>query len=287
MGKGFRSLLLAALAALAACGGDSVPPVEFSVEPGTAFAVRGETLAFAAVPTPAGAVAWGVAEGDRGSISADGVLTVAPTAPLRSTVTVTAESGGVRSSATVTVVAVPSAVSVEASETLLAPGDSAAFRATVSPGGSLPDVVWSIAEPRPGVSISGIGFLTVAPTAALGSLTVRAASLSHPDVYGEVNLAVVTLEEASAPRGVVVPGPAMSISSGESVRLEARVVPERAPQDVTWTMEDDPEGVILHGDGLLETTDIGGAPTDVRSFVVRVEVASRPDLCAEMTINLV
>jgi len=255
-------------------GGETLPrPTDVTVTPGvsTVVAGTGAVLDFAAeVDGPDGVsqdVAWThsvVPAGAQGVIftSATAQLSVLPTVPVGTVITVRATAvghPGVFGEATVTVVSeippsptdvilYPPNVEFEAGEV-----SSRGFTAEVDgPAGVSQDVVWSfIPAETPGVELTQEGSLTIsAEVPAWTVITVIATAYGYDEVHGK---AIVTM----IPNVVVGPqdGADATVRAGESLPFAATSAPDGALYgvDVTW------EARNADGDYRPEAISVTGA----------------------------
>jgi len=211
MMKGLRFTAVCALVAAAGflavgCGAggnsngdDPDPPGRgVNVNPNTAQVARGATVQFSAEVTPPEAAAdgilWTATPGAMGSISPDGLLTVAANATVGGIVTVQASVPGVGTgSATVTVFEAPTGVVIDQTVPVVDRNSSTRLTATVNPSAASQEVVWSIeGEPPSGITIEPNGLVRASLMAVEDDVFyVRATVSGHTDLYARVLVTVI------------------------------------------------------------------------------------------------
>jgi len=204
-------LAITVVFAMVACGNGStdkpkVEKVTVSTDPaGITTVEQGKTLKFTAkvegTNSPAQTVTWAVTGGVEGTaIDTAGVLTAAAAEVVGTKLTVTATSTvdkGQKGTLEVTVVE-EGAITVDT--VTVAPatysamqsvGGTQQFTATVTGTGSpAQTVTWALDGTLTGVSISDAGLLTVLPTAAIGTVKVKATSTVDTTKSGEATVTV-------------------------------------------------------------------------------------------------
>ncbi|MCL2703473.1 MAG: Ig-like domain-containing protein [Defluviitaleaceae bacterium] len=226
-----------------------------TISPETANVRQGGTQQFTAVAAASGGasqeVNWSIIGGSAGtSISADGLLTVAPD-KAAGNITVIATSvfdDTFEDFAIVTVTETPSVTGVTISpETAsVQQGGAQRFTAvTAASGGASQEIVWSATR----AYISADGLLTVAADEAAGNIIVTATSKFDNLVFDSVNVIITEMPRVT---DISISPEAASIRQGGDQQFTAVVTASGgAPADVEWTIAGGSAGTVISADGLL------------------------------------
>jgi len=253
-----------------------VTPTSVTMNPYTPTMIRGgEPQQFTATVLPAGTpqdLAWSVYPEPAGvSISATGLLAVDGTTVTDGTaLTVTAAVPGtsLTATATVTVIVIPTSVTMNPyTPTMIRGGYPQQFTVTVTPAGILGNLLWSVYPEPAGVSISQTGLLTVGGSTITDGTTL----IVTATVPGTSLIATATVTVAVTPTGVTMnPYTPTMIRGSYPQQFTATVLPAGAPQNLAWSVYPEPAGVSISASGLLAvdgTTVNHGATLTVTATV--------------------
>ncbi len=232
-----------------------------TVKPSTGTLVVDDSLRFTATALdqnnndmPVGEVIWTSSDTAVGTIDADGIFT----ALAEGSVTITATSGDVAGTATVTVIAEESAfgmIVISPSEVTLGAGDALGFDAiTFDPFGArvlCAEVDWTVSDPCVGI-IDECGTFT--PLKA-GTVTVCAVG----DGATGTATVTVTCADPTLARIVITP-PAITLNAGDEATLTAIAFDQYGDElpgaDVIWESSDEDVGTI-DSDGYFTALEEG------------------------------
>jgi len=174
-----------------------VPTAVTVTAQGSATTVQaGSTLQFSASVAPAGvaqAVTWAVTGHTGATINASGLLTVAPSVPASTTLTITATATGttVSNTATVTTTAAPvvnpAAVTVTPATATVQAGSTRQFNASVAPTGAAQAVTWTVTG-HTGATINASGLLTVAASVPANTTLTITATATGTTIAGTATI---------------------------------------------------------------------------------------------------
>jgi PGF-pre-PGF domain-containing protein len=231
------------------------------VKPSTATLVVDDSLRFTATALdqnnngmPVGEVIWTSSDTAVGTIDADGIFT----ALAEGSVTITATSGDVAGTATVTVIAEESAfgmIVISPSEVTLGAGDALGFDAiTFDPFGArvlCAEVDWTVSDPCVGI-IDECGTFTALKA---GTVTVCAVG----DGATGTATVTVTCADPTLARIVITP-PAITLNTGDEATLTAIAFDQYGDElpgaDVIWESSDEDVGTI-DSDGYFTALEEG------------------------------
>ncbi|MFY9194431.1 MAG: Ig-like domain-containing protein [Methanoculleus sp.] len=231
------------------------------VKPSTATLVVNDSLRFTATALdqnnndmPVGEVIWTSSDTAVGTIDADGIFT----ALAEGSVTITATSGDVAGTATVTVIAEESAfgmIVISPSEVTLGAGDALGFDAIAfDPFGArvlCAEVDWKVSDPCVGI-IDECGTFTARKA---GTVTVCAVG----DGATGTATVTVTCADPTLARIVITP-PAITLNAGDEATLTAIAFDQYGDElpgaDVIWESSDEDVGTI-DSDGYFTALEEG------------------------------
>jgi hypothetical protein len=232
------ALLIAAAAALSACGSSATAPaadVTLDFQPASAQVRPGDQVQFTATVTGTTnrSVVWGITEGSScGSITQNGLYTAPTTAGTTCHVTVTSVQDRKKARvAVVTVTATPTVgVAVSPSTAAVPPGGTATFTALVT-GATNTGVTWAVAEPSGCGAVTQTGVYTAPVSAAGATCHVTVTSLQDPTRSAT---ATVTVDPAAAVAVAVSPTDA-TVPAGGTVAFASSVTGTTNPS-VAWSV---------------------------------------------------
>lgn len=193
---------------------------------------------------------WSSSAPEIASVSQAGVVTAK--APGTAVITASAIDGsGVTATCNVTVNGNPvSSVTLNRSTASLMVGENVSLSATVLPANaSDKSIIWSSSDE----SIATVDETGIVTAIAIGSTTIKATSVSNPDISGECLITVVPTPVSS----ITLSQSSVSIKVGGSVKIDASVLPESATNKaIVWTVAN-PEIASVDENGLVTGLALG------------------------------
>ena len=193
---------------------------------------------------------WSSSAPEIASVSQAGVVTA--TAPGTAVITASAIDGsGVTATCNVTVNGIPVAsVTLNRSTASLMVGENVSLSATVLPANaSDKSIIWSSSDE----SIASIDETGTVTAIAIGSTTIKATSVSNPEISGECLITVVPTPVS----GITLSQSSVSIKVGGLVKIDASVLPESATNKaIVWTIAN-PEIASVDENGLVTGLALG------------------------------
>jgi|GEM_PF-581177 len=161
-------------------------------------------------------------------------------------------------------------------EPIVSVGEVLQLEAVVLPVEMNQEVTWSIADGSGFASVDENGLVT---GISEGVATVRATSVEDSSIYGEIEITVIYDPVVSISVNVendLEP----EIFLGETLQLEAHILPESANQGVTWS--------IVDGSGFA-SVDENGLVTGISEGIATVRAASvaNPTIYADIEVTVV
>ena len=217
-------------------------------------------------------VTWSSSDEDVAVIDEDGNF---ETYPLDepSTVVFTAVSNldeNVMGSVSLKVDPIPDELTITLEQTSVLPGDEPIQAYASLPSGELVDVDWDVSPTEQGVTISDTGLITVADNAIAGDYTITGSKT----IVGQTIKATATLKVNPLPTSIVVTLDKNEVTVGASVQAYAKILPEGAKADVTWSIDDASLALGIAIDattGKITTTE---AATEITQAPVQVTVTA-------------
>ena len=193
---------------------------------------------------------WSSSAPEIASVSQAGVVTAK--APGTADITASAIDGsGVSATCNVTVNGIPvSSVTLNRSTASLMVGENVSLSATVLPANaSDKSIIWSSSDE----SIASIDETGTVTAIAIGSTTIKATSVSNPEISGECLITVVPTPVS----GITLSQSSVSIKVGGLVKIDASVLPESATNKaIVWTIAN-PEIASVDENGLVTGLALG------------------------------
>jgi uncharacterized protein YjdB len=232
-------------------------------------------LTATALPSTASqSVKWASNKSSVARVSSSGVVTAVSsgTALIRATST---RTSSVTKTIKVTVAKLPapSKLILSPADTKVEKGDTLQLDADVSPSGSDPSVKWSSSNP----SVATVSSSGVVSTKATGTVKITATSTANGSVSTIRTLSVVDTKTVTS---VEIESDTTVLFTGSSMTLDAQVLPETAPQTVTWTSNNAPVATIsasgtvsARATGSATITVKAGTKTDTLHVVVQKPTA--------------
>ncbi len=126
--------------------------------------------------------------------------------------------------------------------------------AVVYPAEATQDVEWSLDGAQGIITLSPTGLVT---PIGEGEVDVVATAKGYPNITDTCHVTV--LKEADEPKNVIVKPRTLTLSPGDTYKLEAEVQPETVSQEVEWSLAKTTDVVSIAPDGTVTANKPGTA----------------------------